>query len=178
MPSYALTVTAHVDPPLADDLTLARRVTAEHLPGARPVMASGGDQADGPHLASWTVLLDPTDSTPPHAALAALHAGLCDAVHAAGSSFHLEELTAVTTEHLARQARTRERAQLVGVEELRSMLARDGEQRLGRTRLYELLHREDAPKPVRPGKWTRHQAEAFAAVVKGRPGPGRPSRES
>ncbi|MEV1295236.1 hypothetical protein [Pseudonocardia sp. NPDC049635] len=177
-PSYGLTLTLHTDPPLDDNNVrdIGRRVT-DNIDGARIVMTSHGQGADDDaHLASWTVLAGSTDARGVAAALAELHRVALDAVHALGvMRVAVEELSATSDAELTRKARARERAQLVGVDEFCEMLARPGEAPLSRSRFYELVKATPGfPEPVRPGRWTRHQAEAAAAELRDRPGPGRP----
>ena len=177
-PNYGVTVSLAPATPIdaATVRTIARRIE-DDLIAVRAVMTSHGLHDDDTPLASWTALTGPVQPDDLGGVIAAVHDIATAGVRAAGvAEVVVHELSATSDEELTRKGRTRERAQLVGVDEFREMLARDGADRIGRTRFWELMGLPEAPKAVARGKWTRHQAEAFAAAVASRPEAGRPRR--
>lgn len=177
-PGFTLTLSARLDPPLDGETiwTVGMRVGEQHL-GGRPVMTSHGEDEAGPGWASWTVIAKELDPDAAPDVLAVLDREVRAAVRAEGvTSFVVEELAATSVATLEWQARMRDATRLVGVEEFRELLARDGQERIGRTRFYELAATPEFPRPVRRGLWTRHQAVAYAAEARDRPRQGRPPK--
>lgn len=173
----SLAITFHLDPPVSGDVAYkCGQEVAEAIQG-EGAMSSTDD--DNPGLIAWRIPVQAAPWTTHEDLLAALHRATLDHMEGPSRTRHvrLEELSAVTVEELARQARNR-RPDLVGIDEFREILAPDGSDILSRQRFYQLQQRPDFPRPLHRGIWIRQIATDYARGrnrTVGRP-PGTPAR--